>query len=88
MSKKDAKIEQLESDLKLAQNRAESGRILSGKMYSHLIEINKWLADLNGIDRHYGGVDSHIDFNNRMISTIRNKLKDKRAITVTIKEGD
>lgn len=76
-TKKDIQIENL-------THREQAGRILLGKMFCHLIELNKWMADSNKVERHYGSIESHIDFNNKMMETIRNRLKETRTITVTV----
>jgi hypothetical protein len=86
-TRKDLRIEELEAQLLEQTNRANAGRILSGKLFSHLIEINKWLSYSNEVDRHYGDVESHIDFNNQMIETVRKRLKGQRTIKVTIDGG-
>lgn len=85
---KDKRIEELEAQLIEQTNRARAGRILAGKLFCHLIEINKWLSFSNEIDRHYGDVESHIDFNNQMIETVRQRLKGPRSIKVTISNGE
>jgi hypothetical protein len=81
---KDLLIEDLETQLQEQTTRAKAGRILAGKLFCHLIEVNKWLSFSNEVDRHYGSVESHIDFNNRMIEIIRSKLKQQGSINVTI----
>lgn len=87
-TKKDQLIEELEAQLQEQTNRARAGRILAGKLFCHLIEINKWLSFSNEVDRHYGSVESHIDFNNQMIDTVRQRLKGPRSIKVTITDGE
>jgi len=88
LTKKDIRIAELEVQLQEQTNRANAGRILAGKLFSHLIEINKWLSFSNEVDRHYGSVESHIDFNNEMIETIRQRLKGRRSIKVTVQDGE
>lgn len=87
-TKKDLRIAELEAQLTEQTNRARAGRILAGKLFCHLIETNKWLSFSNEVDRHYGSVETHIDFNNQMIETVRNRLKGQRSITVTITDGE
>lgn len=86
-SKKDLEIELLRKQLFIQTNKAEAGRIVSAKLFNHLIETNKWLSFSNEIDRHYGDVESHIDFNNQMIETVRQRLKGQQTIKVTISRG-
>lgn len=86
-TKKDKRIEELEAQLAEQTNRARAGRILGGKLFCHLIEINKWLSFSNEVDRHYGSVESHIDFNNQMIDTIRQRLKGHHPMKITITGG-
>lgn len=86
-TKKDRRIEELETQLAEQTNRARAGRILGGKLFCHLIEINKWLSFSNEVDRHYGSVESHIDFNNQMIDTVRERLKGKRQVNINITGG-
>lgn len=87
-TQKDIKIERLEKQLAEQTNRANAGRILAGKLFCHLIETNKWLSFANEVDRHYGTVESHIDFNNQMIETVRKRLKGQRSIKVVISDGE
>jgi len=83
-TKKDERIEELEALLDEQTRRAKAARLLAFKMYSHLIEVNKWLSFTNEVDRHYGSIESHIDFNNQMIDTVRSKLKGQRPIKVIV----
>lgn len=87
-TKKDERIAELETQLIEQTNRARAGRILAGKLFCHIIEVNKWLSYSNEVDRHYGDIESHIDFNNQMIETVRQRLKGQRSITVTIRDGE
>jgi hypothetical protein len=60
---------------------AQAGKILAGKLFSHLIDTNAQLAAINGVERHYGDVQSHIDFHNRMKHIL---LTRQREFKVTI----
>lgn len=86
-TKKDLMIRDLQAALNHQTNLAKAGRHLAAKMFCHLVEVNKWLAMTNEVERIYGDVDTHIDFNNQMIDKIRTKLKTKqRTVTVTIND--
>jgi hypothetical protein len=83
-TKKDIQISDLTEALKIAKERAEAGRILSARLFCYLIEVNKQLAEELGIERHYGSVESHIDFNIKIVEKVKLSLEKKRTVTVTI----
>jgi len=71
----------LSKELEKQTYLAQAGKILAGKLFGHLIDKNVQLAAINSVERHYGDVQSHIDFHNRMMHIL---LTRQREFKVTI----